>query len=253
MPETLTIIVPTFNEEDCIRRCLESAKFADDLFVVDSFSTDKTLEIAREFTSHIVQHEYVNSATQKNWAIPQCKTDWIMVLDADEWISEELRDEILSVLRKGSPHAGFMIKRETYFFGRLIRHGGWHREYILRLWQNGKGRYQDKHVHASVAVEGSVGRIRTPIYHDTYKSFDDYFEKFDRYTKWAAKDLFDAGKRASAVNLTLRPLWRMFNMYVINHGFMDGKHGLILALLSGYYVFVKYARLWLMQLQAGRH
>ncbi|MDZ7814879.1 MAG: glycosyltransferase family 2 protein [Planctomycetota bacterium] len=245
MAQTLTVLVPVYNEEDDIRKCLESVKWADDIFIVDSFSTDRTLEIAAEYTDNIVSHEYVNSATQKNWAIPQCKGDWIMVLDADEFLSELLQKKIRKILASGDvPFDGYYIKRETYFFGRLMKHCGWQREYITRLWRNGKGRYEDKHVHAGLIIDGEVGKLHEPIYHDTYKDFDDYFEKFERYTTWSAKDLQDRGKKASLFTLAFRPLWRFFKMYILNLGFLDGKHGFILSTMSSFYVLTKYAKLW---------
>lgn len=247
MPASLTVIVPTFNEEDNIRACLESVRWADDIFVVDSFSTDRTLEIAREFTSHIVQHEYVNSATQKNWAIPQAKSDWVMVVDADERVTPELRARIQDILANGTPYDGFRIRRMTIFFGKLIRHCGWHHDYLTRLWRNGKGRYEDKSVHADVVVDGKVGTIHEHFLHNTYRSFDHYLEKFGRYTTWSANDLYKRGKRATWANLTFRPMWRFFRMFVLRHGFLDGKHGLILSGLAAYTVFMKYAKLWDMQ------
>jgi glycosyltransferase involved in cell wall biosynthesis len=242
--ESLTVIVPTFNEEDNLRACLETVTWADDIFVVDSFSTDRTLDIAREFTDHIVQHEYVNSATQKNWAIPQCTTDWVMVVDADERVTPALRDRIQRVLEEGTDYDGFFVKRMTIFFGRLIRHCGWHRDYLVRLWRRGKGRYEDLHVHAEVLVDGPVGRIDEHFLHETYRSLDHYLEKFGRYTTWSAQDLYEAGRRATWVNLTLRPLWRFFRMFILRHGFLDGKHGLVLCTLAAYSVFMKYAKLW---------
>ncbi len=244
MSETLTVIVPVFNEEEDLEECLESVKWADDIFVVDSFSTDRTLEIAARYTDHIVQHEYVNSAAQKNWAIPQCKTDWIMVLDADERVTPELRDRIRSILAEGTRYDGFRIKRMTKFFGRLIRHCGWHREYLVRLWRNGKGRYADRSVHSDVIVDGEVGRIDEHIIHDTYRDMADYLEKFDRYTTWAAQDLLRKGARPSFFNLSVRPLARFLRMYVLDRGFLEGRHGLVLCSLASFSVFMKYAKLW---------
>jgi len=240
----LTVIVPTYNEESMLRECLESVRFADEVFVVDSFSTDRTLEIAREFTDRIVQHEYVNSAAQKNWAIPQVKSDWIMVLDADERVTPELRARIEGILADGTPYDGFYVRRMTIFFGKLIRHCGWHRDYLVRLWRNGKGRYEDLEVHADVIVDGRVGTIREHLLHDTYRSFAHYLEKFDRYSTLSANDLYKQGRKASWVNLTIRPLWRFFRMYVVRHGFLDGKHGLLLCTLAAFSVFMKYAKLW---------
>ena len=244
MPETITVIVPTFNEESNLHDCLKSVTWADDIFVVDSFSTDRTLDIAREYTDHIVQHEYVNSATQKNWAIPQAASDWIMVLDADERVTPELKARILDILESGTPCDGFSIKRMTTFFGKLIRHCGWNRDYLVRLWRRGKGRYEDLEVHADVIVDGQVGTIYEYLIHHTYTSFAQYLEKFGRYTTWAANDLHKKGRRAGPINLTLRPMWRFFCMYVLRRGFLDGRHGLVLCTLGTFSVFMKYAKLW---------
>lgn len=252
MPETLTIIVPTFNEADNIADCLKSVRWADDIFVVDSYSTDLTVEIAREFTVHIVQHEYVNSATQKNWAIPQVKSDWIMVVDADERVTPRLREHIQGILANGTAYDGFYIKRMTFYFGKLIRHCGWHKDYLVRLWRNGKGMYEDLDVHADVMVDGKIGKIHEYFLHNSYRSLDHHLEKLGRYTSWSANDLDRSGRKASWVNLTLRPLWRFFRMFILRHGFLDGKHGFVLCMFAGFNVFLKYARLWERDLK-GRH
>lgn len=248
----VTVIVPTFNEEQDLRGCLESIKWADKIFVVDSFSTDKTLEIAREYTDNIVQHEYVNSATQKNWAIPQVETDWIMVLDADERVSDALRDRIQAILKDGTDYDGFYVKRLTKFFGKPIKHCGWGSEYLVRFWRKGKGMYLDRSVHADVKVEGKTGRIEEHIVHDTYKNYDDYFEKFNRYTTWSAQDIYKKGASAGVLNLVMRPIWRFFKMYFLQLGFLDGKHGLVISALSAFTVFTKYAKLWSMKLQGKK-
>ena len=247
MTQKVTVIVPCFNEEEDIRECLESVKWADDIFVVDSYSTDRTLEIAREYTSHIVQHEYVNSATQKNWAIPQVKTEWAMVLDADERVTPDLQARIKKILQEGTDRDGFYVKRMTVFFGKLIKHCGWHREYLVRFWRADKGLYADRSVHSDVVLKGKAGRINEHIIHDTYKSFADYMEKFDRYTTWAANDLNKKGVKPTLWHLWCKPLLRFIKMYFFNHGFLDGKHGFILCKLAAYSVFMKYAKVWEMR------
>ena len=242
----LTVIVPTFNEEDNIRRCLDSVSWADDVFVVDSFSTDRTVELAREYTPHLVQHEYVNSATQKNWAISQVKSesDWLMVLDADETVTPALREKVQSILRDGTDCNGFRIRRENLFLGELIRHSGWHNDYLVRLWRNGKGHYEDLAVHSDVIVEGRVGTIREALLHDSYPTLDGYTERLGRYSSWSASDLQKRGASAGWVNLTLRPLWRFFRMFVLQRGFLDGRRGLMISTFSAFGVFLKYSRLW---------
>jgi len=167
-----------------------------------------------------------------------------MVVDSDERVTPELRARIQGILANGTPYDGFRIRRMTVFFGKLIRHCGWHHDYLTRLWRNGKGRYEDLNVHADVMVHGQVGTLREHFLHNTYRSLDHYLGKFGRYTTWSANDLYKRGKRATWVNLTLRPLWRFFRMFVLRHGFLDGKHGLILCSLAAYTVFMKYAKLW---------
>ncbi len=248
----LTVIVPTYNEEENIRACLESVAWADDLFVVDSFSTDRTLEFAREYTDHVVQHEYVNSATQKNWAIAQAKGDWLMVLDADETVTPELRARIQAILAEGTDCDGFFIRRANLFLGEMIQHGGWHKDYLVRLWRNGKGRYEDLAVHADVIVDGKVGTIEEPLLHDSYPTLEDYTERLGRYSDGSALDLEERGARATVVNLTLRPLWRFLRMYLLRLGILDGRRGLMISSFAAFGVFLKYARLWDRQRRASR-
>jgi glycosyltransferase involved in cell wall biosynthesis len=251
MPK-LTVIVPCKNEERNIRDCLASVKWADEILVVDSGSTDRTMEIAREYTDRILEHEYVNSATQKNWAIPQAANPWVMVIDCDERATPELQEEIQELM-KGTPESdGFLILRKNWFFGAEINHCGWDRDAVLRLFRRDVSRYQNRRVHANVIVDGKVGRLRGKLEHHTYHSFDQFLEKFRRYTTWSALDLEARGKRPTIVNLTLRPLWRFFKMYVLRQGFRDGRAGLILCAISAYGVFVRYARLWiLLRARAG--
>ena len=244
MAETLGVLLTTFNVEETLRACLESVKWADDILVVDSYSTDKTLEIAREYTDHIVQHEYKNAAAQRNWALPQVKGDWVLVIDSDECLTPGLAARIQDILKNGSSCDGFRIKRMTIFFGKLIRHCGWHHQYVMRLWRNGKAEYQDRWVHAQAILDGEAGTIHDYILHDTFRDFDDYMERFVRYTTWSSRDLYRKARKPSWVNLTLRPIWRFLRMYVFRHGFLDGKHGLILCTLAAFNVFAKYARLW---------
>lgn len=244
MSERLSVIVPTFNEERNVKSCLESVRWADEVLVVDSFSTDATLEIARPLAARVLQHEYVNSAAQKNWAIPQAEHRWVMIVDADEAVGPELAAEIQNLLAKGPSLDGYVIRRLNHFHGKPIRHGGWGRDRVLRLFDRSKGRYQDKHVHAEVEVEGGrVGELRHPLLHDTFHGFDEYLRKVNRYTAWGAEDLFRRGRRPRASDLVLRPAARFLKRYVVQAGFLDGPEGLVISGLDMYSVFLKYARL----------
>ena len=244
MREPLSVIVPTFNEERNIRACLESVRFADEILLVDSFSTDATLSIARPLATRLLEHEYANSGTQKNWTLPQAAHRWVLVVDADERVSAELAVEIRALLDSPPPHDGYVIRRLNHFHGKLIRHGGWGRDRVLRLFNRDKSRYQEKEVHAEVDVKGSVSELRHPLLHDTFRGFGDYLKKMDRYTKWGADDLHRRGKRASVVDLAVRPPGRFFKRYLMQAGFLDGIEGLLISGLDTYSVFLKYARLW---------
>ncbi|HXI04342.1 MAG TPA: glycosyltransferase family 2 protein [Candidatus Saccharimonadales bacterium] len=251
MSEPLTVIVPSFNEEKNIRGCLESVKWADEILLVDSYSTDATLEIARPLATRIIQREYVNSASQKNWAIPQAAHRWVMIVDSDEQVSEPLEREIRELLASGPERDGYVVRRLNHFHGKPIRHGGWGRDRVLRIFDREKGRYQEKHVHAEVEVRGSTGRLEHPLLHDTFRGFDDYLRKIDRYTAWGAADLRQKGRRARALDMVLRPAGRFVKRYLLQAGFLDGPEGLIITGIDAYVTFLKYARLWEMERAAS--
>lgn len=241
----LTVLILVPNARDRIARCLESVTWADTVFcVVDTKTDDGSDEIARQSGARVVRHTYENAAAQRNWALPQIETEWTLVLDADEWVSPPLAARIREILSSGDAFDGYDIKRDSYFFGKLIRHCGWHRDYNLRLFRTASGRYLEKRVHSRVVVHGDVGRIDEVMYHDTYRTFDEYFRTFQRFTTWGAEDAWERGKRARLRDLTARPLLRFFKMYIIRQGFRDGYHGAVLCGLSACSVFTKYAKLW---------
>ena len=241
----ITVLTLIPNAGDRLPRCLESVKWADDLFcVVDPKTTDGSDDVARRYSNHVVVHEYVNAAAQRNWAIPQIETEWTLVLDADEWVSEELAERIRAIIRDPGSMDGYGIRRLSYFFGKKMEHCGWERDYNLRLFRTRKGRYLDRRVHSKVIVDGSAGRIDEPMYHDTYRTFDEYFSTFQRFTSWGAQDAYEGGKRPHVWDLTLRPLLRFFKMYILRQGFRDGYHGAVLCGLGAFAVFTKYAKLW---------
>jgi glycosyltransferase involved in cell wall biosynthesis len=242
--EPLSILVPTKNEEANIAACLESVRWADEVVVVDSGSVDGTLAIARAIADRVLTHEYVNSAAQKNWALPMLTHRWVMIVDADERVTPRLREEIERVLADPGRADGYWIFRANHFLGRPIRSAGWQRDRVLRLFDRGKGAYEPLHVHAEVRSEGRVGTLRERLVHDTYRDLDQYFEKFGRYTRWSAEDLKQRGVRASAARLLLRPWFRFLRMYLIEGGIREGRSGIVLCMLAAFSVFTKYARRW---------
>jgi len=242
---TLTVLTLIPNAGDRLARCLESVQWADDVFcVVDPNTTDGSDEVARRFSDHVTVHEYKNKADQCNWAIPQIETEWTLVLDADEWVSPELAERIRAITTSPDSHDGYRIKRMSYFFGKLIRHCGWDRDYNVRLFRTKKGRYRTQRVHATIDVDGAMGRIDEVMHHDDKRNFEEYFGTFQRFTTWSAQDLYDQGKRAHLRDLVFRPVGRFIKMFVIRRGFQDGYHGAVLCGLAAFSVFTKYAKLW---------
>lgn len=244
MGEKITAVVTCFNVEDKIRRCLESLKWVDELLVVDSYSTDATVSVAREYTDRVLQHKYENYGAQNRWAIPQATHEWILVVDSDEWVEPELAEEIQSLLERVPEHNGYQILRRNVFLGHRIRYCGWQRDTVLRFFHRDRHRYREMQVHSDVEVEGSVGRLNGCLGHNSYRDLDDYFVRFNRFTRWAAINAARKGQNPSFVNLVFRPIFRFIRMYFFQLGFLDGRPGLILCLLGSFSVFARYARLW---------
>src|SRR5262249_35223220 len=210
----LTAIVTTFNEEANIQACLESLAFAHEIRLVDSFSTDRTREVGRAASEgrlplrlRIVQHEYFGSAAQKNWAMDQVTTPWILIVDADERVPEPLAREIEKLLEDGPAAKHYFIRRENYFLGRLIRHSGWSTDKVVRLLERGAARYPNRRVHADLATQGATPTLMHPMIHETYRSLDQALEKLHRYATWAAADAYRAGRRPGPIELVFRPVW----------------------------------------------
>jgi glycosyltransferase involved in cell wall biosynthesis len=241
--EKLTAIIPAFNEEANIGACLESVSWADEVVVVDSFSSDSTVDISKGHGVQVVQHEYENSAAQKNWILPRVSNRWVLIVDADERVTGPLRDEILKLL-EGERLDGYWIRRRNRFLGREIRFCGWQRDKVLRFFDREKGRYQEKHVHAEVRIDGRTGYLREYLLHDSYKSFSSYLSKLDRYTEWGAKDAASSGRVRVIPRLLFRPVARFLRMYLFQLGFLDGLTGFVLCVLAATSVFIKYAKLW---------
>lgn len=241
----LTVLIPCFNSADVIEDCLRSVRWADEILVCDSFSTDATLDICRRYTDRIVQHEYVNSATQKNWAIPQVSHDWVLIVDTDERISDELRQEIDTALSIECPYNGFKIPRLNHAFGHPLRHGGFYPDYQLRLFRRDCARYNTRQVHAQVELTGECGVLTHPIVHFGQRTVDQTIRVFLlRYSEWEAEQRLSEGVRFHPSQMILRPIAIFLVRYVKNRGYRDGTAGLFMCLLFSAYVFLTYARIW---------
>jgi len=240
----LSVIVITHNEEKNIEVCLQSVVWAREIIVVDSQSTDRTVELAKTFTKKIFIKEWMGYAGAKNFALDNATFDWILWLDADERVTPELASEIKSIVHNNAyDYTGFEVARRAYFLGKWIKHCGWYPGYVVRLFKRVKVRFNDSRVHEKVDINGTIGRLKHDLLHYTDDTLYHYLEKFNMYTTLAAADMKQAGKRFSLYDIIVRPPFLFFKMYIIRRGFLDGMHGLVLAMLSASYVFVKYAKL----------
>jgi glycosyltransferase involved in cell wall biosynthesis len=246
MPK-LSITIITYNEESNIRRTLESVTWADEIVVVDSGSTDRTVEICRNYTDKVFHQDWLGFAKQKNLAIDKTSGDWILSLDADEPIEPALADEIRAIIISPQSYDGYSIPRKTFFLGKQIMHGGWYPDYNLRLFRKGKGRFEERAVHEAVRVQGSVGSTRHAIEHYAYPDLASYLASINKYSSLAVDVMGEkgiSGFKTSGMNILVRPLLTFVLKYFFRLGFLDGKHGLVLNLFHSYYVFAKYAKAW---------
>lgn len=244
MSEKLSVVIITKNEERNIRRCLESVRWADEIVVMDSGSTDETLSICREYGCRVVETEWFGFGRTKQLAVKKASNDWILSIDADEVVSPGLAERIREILSEKIEKCGFKIKEITFYIGKRIKHSGWNREYHLRLFNRKYGSYNSRDVHESVEIRGETGRIEEEIMHYSYHTISDHLRKIDNYTTLGAEQLFDQGKKSSVFKAILRAKFRFIKMYFIHMGFLDGKEGLILAFNSAFYVYLKYIKLW---------
>lgn len=241
----LTGIVPTGNEESNVDGVLSSLSFVDELMVVDSLSTDKTIEKAKKYTSVILQREYGYSASQKNWAIPQASHEWILLVDADERVTPELQKEVLDVINSNPDEVAFWIGRSNDFMGQRLRYTGWQGDKVIRLFKRDFCRYEDKQVHAEIIADGKVGELKNKLLHNTYKGLDHHVKKLNRYAEWQANDYLPKTKRLGAYHFFIKPAFRFYKHYIRGLGFLDGVPGLVVSTLASYAVFMRYVKIWL--------
>jgi glycosyltransferase involved in cell wall biosynthesis len=240
----LSVYMITYNNERTVERALRSVTWADEIVVVDSFSTDKTAEICRRFTERVVQRKWPGHQEQYQYAADLTAHPWVMFVDADEEVPRELAEEIRRELREGSRGLdGFIVYRRTYYLGRWIRYGGWYPDYEIRLYRREKGRWGGG-LHAKIVVDGNVGSLKNEYLHYTYRDISDQIQTIDRYSRIAAEDLFKSGEKCSLFKLLFHPPFRLVKEYLFKGGFRDGIPGLVIVVATMFYVFIKYAKLW---------
>lgn len=236
--QTITVIIPTFNEENYIQDCLNSVSFANQVIIIDSFSTDTTLEIIKKYNCEVIQRKFDNFSNQKNEAIKLAKSDWILFLDADERVTEKLKYEILETIAQPL-HDAYKIRFPHFYMNRFLYHT---ENKVVRLVKN-KDIHFEGEVHEKLIHKGSVGLLKNFMIHYTYKGLFNYIKKKDSYAWFQAKMSKDRNKKATYIHLIFKPFYRFFHTYFIRKGFLDGVPGLAVATIDAYGVFSRYVKM----------
>lgn len=240
----LTVIIPTRNAGTRFFAAVASASALGPVVVVDAQSDDGTAERALAAGARVVRSTERSPARQRNEGIALAATEWVFCLDADEEVGPPLRAEIARRVAEGGPHAGYWVPRVNWYLGRRIRHSGWQRDRVLRLFRSEAGRWRDEHLHERLALQGSAGVLSNPIEHRSYETLDDVWEKLDRYSTWGARELVRAGRPAGPWEMITHPPARFLKTYLLRAGFLDGAHGALLASVAAFGVLLRYAKAW---------
>lgn len=239
----LSVTIITHNEEKNIVRCLDSLQWADEILLVDSYSTDNTLAIAEAKGARIVKTDWLGFGKTKGFAVDQTKNDWVLSIDADEEVSQELAEKIKLVL-DAPKFNSYVIKRKSFYLGKMINYCGWNSDYPLRLFNKQFGNFNTKEVHESVIIDGHRGKINEYILHYTYPTIESHIAKMNRYSEISANDLLEKGKSYSPIISVLLGVNKFLKMYLLKLGFLDGSVGFTLCFNSAYGVYLKYIKTW---------
>lgn len=242
----LTLLIPCKNEAHNLRGCIESARhIVDEVLVADSGSEDGTVELARQLGARVIERAYGHAGDFKNWAIPQASHEWVLLLDADERLTAELADEIVRCLEDGPTRDGYWIYRNTFFLGKPLRHSGCNTDKVLRLFHRDRARYEGETDHAEIRMSAErAGVLEHRMEHYSYRSLDDYFRKFHRYTKQKAEVKLRQGVRVSFAKMLLTVPFRFAYLYGVRRGFLDGIPGLLFCMYSAVSSLTYQAHLW---------
>jgi glycosyltransferase involved in cell wall biosynthesis len=243
--QNISVTVITKDEEINISECLKSVDWADEIIVVDSESTDRTVELAKKYTDKIFVRKWEGYVPQKRYALSLARNEWVLSLDADERITPELKDEILKLLP--GEFSGFRIKRKNFLLKKEITSCGWEKDFQLRLFRKDKTNLNDKLVHEKFIVEGKVGTLNSPMLHYTFSSFKEYFVKINNYTSLKAEELFSKRKKVGSWTIFSHSVSAFFAFFIIRRGFKDGVYGLIISLLHSVSTMMNYIKLWELQ------
>ncbi len=249
MPEKLSVIIITKNEEKNIKECLESVKWADEIILVDAYSEDRTVDVAKKYTDKIFLREWTGFADQKNYALSLASNEWILSIDADERVSHFLKQKLESLLSEKNylkEFDGFLIKRDNYFLGRRIRSCGWNKDYQLRLFRKSKTKLTNRLVHEGFEVDGKIGKISEPLIHLSYKSFNDAITKINHYSTLEALEK-STKKRANFLTIIFYPIIYFIQHFFFRYGFIDGIYGFFVSILHAWTKMLVQIKMWELQ------
>jgi len=250
----LSAVVITHNEALNIQRCLQSLKFCDEIIVVDSQSSDATRSLAQTFTPHVHSRAWKGYSDQKNHATQLAQGDWVLSIDADEEVTEALREEIQLLLERSTPHAAFSMPRKTIHFGRWIRHGGWYPNRLVRLFKKNEGSWVGDELHERWESRGTIGELRHDLLHYSFADLADQVDRNNHYSSLGALRLQKQGAHFSCLKLLGKTLSKFLETYALKLGFLDGYPGFIISVSAAYSVFLKWAKLWeLENIEKGIH
>ncbi len=248
MPQ-ISVVIITYNEEKNIARCIESVRdIADDIMIVDSFSTDNTKSICKKYEVRFIEHAFEGHIQQKNWAVTQAKYPYILSLDADEALSETLKESIKAV-RENWSHDGFTFNRLTNYCGKWIRHCGWYPDKKLRLWDSRKGKWMGKNPHDRYELEKgtTLKHLKGDLLHYSFYSIAQHIDQINKFSEIGADEAYKNGKKSTLLKICLKPCWKFFRDYIIRLGILDGYYGFIVCAISAHATFIKYVKLKEMQ------
>ena len=238
----ITAIIPTLNEESFIEEAIASVSFADEIIVIDSFSTDRTIELAGKHQVRIMQRKFDDFSSQKNYAIDRAKHEWIYILDADERVSPRLKKEILTSVKRPMNYVGFYIYRNFYYKDTHIRYGGWQTDKVIHLFKKDACSYDGKLVHEKIICNGEIGFLKNKIDHFSFRDIDQYSRKLDFYADLQAKEILTAKKKIPWMHRLIKPGFRFLVLYIIRFGFLDGEKGFRLAKIHAEAVKKRYEK-----------
>lgn len=238
----LSVIIITKNEAQHIGRCLESVRFADEIIILDSGSTDNTVEICKTYSAHVFSTDWPGFGIQKQRALDKATGDWVLSIDADEQVTPQLQAEIIQAMQNNNAD-GFEIPRLSSYCGHNMKHGGWWPDYVLRLFKRELGKFSPELVHERIYVSGKIAQLTQPLLHEAFIDPEEVLHKINSYSTLGARKLHEAGKKTSLAEAILKGLWTFIRTYLLKAAFLDGRHGLMLAISNAEGAYYKYVKL----------